>query len=611
MQRSYTYVSSFFLAIFYSMALLGAPIITNVNPNFGPTSGGNTVTITGSGFTGATAVDFGTIPTAFTVNSDTVITAIAPIGAVGDIQIIVNAPSGSSSLVPASYYVYQGSWFALVTDISDNTLIPVNLSSNTVGASIPVGTNPVFNPVITPNGSRAYVPNAASNSISVIDLSTNSVIATISGVPIPNGMAMLPNGSFAYATNGGIGTNTIQKIDVATNTIVATIPTGELAGDAKDIAITPNGLFAYVTSANSNNVDVIDLTSDSSVAFIPIAGSFPFEIAITPNGQTAYVTINGGSTVIPINLATNTPEAPISVGMAPFGLAITPDGSKVYVANAVSKTVSVISTATNSVIATIPVELTPENIAIAPDGLRAYVTQISASLSASPGSLGAPVSGIVVIDTTINAVLTTIPLGVLPTAIAITPDQAPVAEFSFASPNVFDASRSVTSVGSIASYAWNFGDGTTLVTTSPIVTHSYASTGAFVVTLTVTNTAGTSTTQTFTGHVVSNNGGPSAVLTELVLVPGAPPSHFTAHVIKNKFATQTDIIHKLRWRPSTDPTVVEYRIFRNGKLIAVIPAGKPSVYLDHNRRKHERDIYTLIAVNSSGIESAPLTAIIP
>ena len=58
------------------------PAVTGVSPGSGPSTGGNTVTVTGTGFTGASAVAFGTVPaTSFTVNSDTSITATVPPGA--------------------------------------------------------------------------------------------------------------------------------------------------------------------------------------------------------------------------------------------------------------------------------------------------------------------------------------------------------------------------------------------------------------------------------------------------------------------------------------------------------------------------------------------------
>ena len=58
------------------------PAVTSINPDIGPTSGGTSVIVTGSGFFGASAVVFGTTPaTTFTVNSPTQITATAPAGA--------------------------------------------------------------------------------------------------------------------------------------------------------------------------------------------------------------------------------------------------------------------------------------------------------------------------------------------------------------------------------------------------------------------------------------------------------------------------------------------------------------------------------------------------
>ena len=55
------------------------PVVQFISPNTGVNLGGEQVTITGTGFTGASAVAFGSTPaTSFTVVSDTEITAIAP-----------------------------------------------------------------------------------------------------------------------------------------------------------------------------------------------------------------------------------------------------------------------------------------------------------------------------------------------------------------------------------------------------------------------------------------------------------------------------------------------------------------------------------------------------
>ena len=58
-----------------------APTVSGISPTSGPLGGGTSVTITGTGFTGASAVKFGTAAaTSFTVNSSTQITAVTPAG---------------------------------------------------------------------------------------------------------------------------------------------------------------------------------------------------------------------------------------------------------------------------------------------------------------------------------------------------------------------------------------------------------------------------------------------------------------------------------------------------------------------------------------------------
>ena len=85
-----------------------APAVTAVSPTSGPLAGGTTVTITGSGFTGATAVNFGSTPaSSFTVNSDSQITATSPAAAgVGPVDVTVTTPDGTSVTGAADQYTY-------------------------------------------------------------------------------------------------------------------------------------------------------------------------------------------------------------------------------------------------------------------------------------------------------------------------------------------------------------------------------------------------------------------------------------------------------------------------------------------------------------------------
>jgi len=90
-------------------ALTGPPQIQVVSPNTGDVNGGTTVVLSGTGFTGATAVSFGGVPAAsFTVNSFGQLTAVSPVHlAPGWISISVTTPSGTSANVLQSWFQYQ------------------------------------------------------------------------------------------------------------------------------------------------------------------------------------------------------------------------------------------------------------------------------------------------------------------------------------------------------------------------------------------------------------------------------------------------------------------------------------------------------------------------
>ncbi len=94
------------------------------------------------------------------------------------------------------------------------------------------------------------------------------------------------------------------------------------------------------------------------------------------------------------------------------------------------------------------------------------------------------------------------------------------------------------------------------------------------------------------------------------LSPPSPPIYFQGIALKNKFATQTDHINRLKWRAgheSSTTHVVEYLLYRNGKLIARIPAKSCHHYNDHNPHPHRKYVYKLIAIGSNGLKSKPVT----
>ncbi len=192
---------------------------------------------------------------------------------------------------------------------------------------IPVGNDPSAI-AINPAGTRAYVTNATSNNVSVIDTTTGTVTGTINVGNDPSDIAINPAGTRAYVTNAM--SNNVSVIDTTTGTVLTTIMVGN---NPSAIAITPNGAFAYVTNATSNNVSVIDTTTGTVTGTINV-GNDPSDIAITPNGTRAYVTNRVPRTVsiIDVDPSSGTFNTVLATSTAELtnllGITISGDGSR-------------------------------------------------------------------------------------------------------------------------------------------------------------------------------------------------------------------------------------------------------------------------------------------
>jgi hypothetical protein len=181
------------------------PTVTGVSPATGVTTGGTSVTITGTGFVGATAVDFGTAAASFTVNSVTSITATSPAGSTGVVDVTVTTPIGTSADNPPNdQFTYVLPPLQVTTSSLPGGTVGVAYSTTlaaTGGAppyswavtsgSLPAGLSLASTGAITGTPSA---PGTATFSVTVTDSQSHHVVAplSISVVVANTGSGTLP-----------------------------------------------------------------------------------------------------------------------------------------------------------------------------------------------------------------------------------------------------------------------------------------------------------------------------------------------------------------------------------------------------------------------------------
>lgn len=183
-----------------------------------------------------------------------------------------------------------------------------------------------------------------------------------------------------------------------------------VGSDPFGVAVDAAAHEVFVTNTGSDNVTVLNDTSQATVASIPV-GSSPLGIAYDNATDQLYVADSGASELSVISVAKLGVVANISVGLDPTGVAVDPGTGRVFVANNGSGNVSVINATSHAVVASLPAGTGPVGVAIAePSGL-AFVSNFGSS-------------NVTVINATPARVVATIPIvgpGIQPQGMAFDP----------------------------------------------------------------------------------------------------------------------------------------------------------------------------------------------
>lgn len=271
-----------------------------------------------------------------------------------DSAIIASTPLGGRPFGVA--VAASGAGYVLQQDLA--RMARITLPSAGVVTSVAVGAVPTA-AAFHPDGATAYVTNQFSQSVSVVDVASNSVTRTFSVSGDPFYVAAAPDGARLWVT---LNTGTVVVIELATGQPVATIPVGSAPNG---IAFHPTQPIAYVSAAWAGTVSEVSTATLVILRTFPVGGS-PQGLAIAPDGAELYIANEGFGLQIWDPVA-DTAITTVNIGSGAFGLALSPDNTRLAV-TLPSGQVTFIDRATRMITKTVVTGGLPRRIAFGPGG---------------------------------------------------------------------------------------------------------------------------------------------------------------------------------------------------------------------------------------------------
>jgi YVTN family beta-propeller protein len=247
---------------------------------------------------------------------------------------------------------------------------------------------------------RVYV-NTTENRVAVIDGALRKVVKHIAVGDDPSHLELSHDGRRLYVANSGSDDVTI--IDTVMDSVAATVSTGKrplLPCVAADGSV-------YLPSGPERTVTV--LTSDGALRKTVTVGAAPHDIAVSPDGHWAYQPNSSSHTVTVIDNRDCSVVGEVKVGLGPGHIAFDGESRLAYVANTLSDDVTVIETGNHEVVSAITAGKGAHLPALSPDGRFGYVANFAAD-------------NLTVWDCRDHRVIAKIPVGIYPHFFASSPD---------------------------------------------------------------------------------------------------------------------------------------------------------------------------------------------
>ncbi|MDA8184462.1 MAG: IPT/TIG domain-containing protein [Acidimicrobiales bacterium] len=258
----------------------GTPVVSSVTPDNGPAAGGASVTITGSDFSGATGVWFGSVETTDlnVVSSSEIVVPHVPASSSGDAVVVrVATPSATSSAKCFTMLAGCASGYYYMGGSSLDTTLPVNVSNLSV---------PIF------------------GGGSVLVSATGGTIAVQGSLGVSRGAFGLP---VAFLANGSVDVSHVSVTFAGnvSHTVLVPLPLGLPYGLDLYVRVVPSVTLPIPLKATLNanwtfSVGLVDgkAVSTSSTLTCP-AGNASKDLAALPSCfslGTEPLTLSGSQT---------------------------------------------------------------------------------------------------------------------------------------------------------------------------------------------------------------------------------------------------------------------------------------------------------------------------
>ena len=270
-----------------------------------------------------------------------------------------------------------------------------------------------------------YVTNERSGDLSIIDLATERVVATVALGKRPRGITPSPDNSLLYVALSGSPiagpgvdesklpppdkkADGIGIFDVKSRKLLKILPGGS---DPEQMAVSLDGKWLFVANEDVAQASVVDAVDGKTLAMVKVGGE-PEGVNLRPDGKVVYVTSEEDGEVFVIDAVKPRLITKFAVGPRPRSTAFLPDSSRAYVTSENSGSLSVVDAMKHRVISTIQLTgelIRPMGAVVSSDGKFVFV-------STGRGKR------VVVIDAAKNEPVASIEVGDRPWGIAVSPD---------------------------------------------------------------------------------------------------------------------------------------------------------------------------------------------